>query len=247
MSLTQQVYEAIVDEICCGTLTAGSHLVQEDLAQRLGVSRQPVQQAMALLQADGMVERFGLRGVQVTPLDPELMLHHYEIRAALDGLAARKAALRVRQEGHARSEIASSGEAVIKLGKSAVKSGDVGEQVRQDAAFHGLIYACSGNPLLARTAEPQRRFLQRAMAEVLRRASPPREIWQQHAAILAAILAGNPARAEALAVEHDLAAAKSLHAALILRSHTNRTLAEVGVDDCGQLKTRRSGVRGARP
>ena len=48
-SLTDQVYDAIVDQICEGALSAGSHLVQEQLAERLGVSRQPVQQAMALM------------------------------------------------------------------------------------------------------------------------------------------------------------------------------------------------------
>ncbi len=48
-SLTEQVYDAIVDEISDGRLAPGMHLVQEQLARRLGVSRQPVQQAMARL------------------------------------------------------------------------------------------------------------------------------------------------------------------------------------------------------
>ena len=58
-ALGEQVYQAIVDEICDGTLEAGAHLVQEQLAARFGVSRQPVQQAMALLKADGLVEEAG--------------------------------------------------------------------------------------------------------------------------------------------------------------------------------------------
>jgi len=81
-------------------------------------------------------------------------------------------------------------------------------------ALHTLIYDMSGNPLLARTAEPHWRFLRRAMGEVLRRATLPREIWRQHAEIVDAIAGGDTDRAETLMVDHDLAAAKTLRAAL---------------------------------
>lgn len=211
-SLAEQVYEAIVDEICSGGLPAGAHLVQEQLAERLGVSRQPVQQAMTLLKADGMVEELGRRGLWVTRLDPDLMRHHYDIRAVLDGLAARMAAQRVRvgYEPSFRTEA----DAILRRGEAAVARGDVAGQVRQDMALHTLIYETSANPLLARTAEPHWRFLRRAMGEVLRRATLPREIWRQHADIVEAIAAGAPDRAEALMVQHDLAAAVTLHDAL---------------------------------
>ncbi|MDC1198805.1 GntR family transcriptional regulator [bacterium] len=79
-SLTDQVYDAIVDDICDGSLPAGAHLVQERLASKLGVSRQPVQQAMALLKANGMVEEIGGRGLRVAPLDLTQMRQRYEIR-----------------------------------------------------------------------------------------------------------------------------------------------------------------------
>jgi DNA-binding FadR family transcriptional regulator len=81
-------------------------------------------------------------------------------------------------------------------------------------ALHTLIYEMSGNPLLALTAEPHWRFLRRAMGEVLRRATLPREIWRQHAEIVDAIAGGDADRAETLMVDHDLAAAKTLRAAL---------------------------------
>lgn len=213
-SLAEQVYEAIVDEICDGALQAGSHLVQEQLAERLGVSRQPVQQAMALLKADGMVEEIGRRGLQVTPLDADTMRYHYEIRAALDGAAARMAARRSADDRDlGASFLAAAGE-ILDLGRTAVKNNDVADQVQQDMALHKLVYKASGNPLLARTAEPHWRFLRRAMGEVLRRATLPREIWRQHAEIVEAIASGDAAQAEHLMVEHDLEAAKTLRAAL---------------------------------
>ena len=213
-NLADQVYDAIVDEICGSTLPAGAHLVQEQLAERLGVSRQPVQQAMARLKADGMVEEVGRRGLCVASLDPGLMRHHYDIRAVLDGLAARLAAGRARDDASVGETFERRAEDILALGKRAVETDDVADQVRQDMALHTLVYEMSGNPLLARTAEPHWRFLQRAMAEVLRQAKLPREIWRQHAEIVAAIASGDPDRAESLMVEHDLDAAETLHAAL---------------------------------
>jgi DNA-binding GntR family transcriptional regulator len=213
--LADQVYDALVDEICSGALPSGAHLVQEHLAERLGVSRQPVQQAMARLKADGMVEELGRRGLWVAPLDPAVMRHHYDIRAALDGLAARQSARNVHADADLAEVFRHRAAAILEAGVKAVQASKVAEQVRHDRALHRLIYETSGNPLLARTAEPHWRFLQRAMGEVLRRAMLPDEIWRQHAEIVAAITAGEPDRAEALMIEHDLSAATTLGAALV--------------------------------
>ncbi|MGI9488916.1 MAG: GntR family transcriptional regulator [Geminicoccaceae bacterium] len=216
-SLTEQVYDAIADEICDGALPAGSHLVQEQLAAKLGVSRQPIQQAMALLKADGMVEEIGRRGLSVTPLDLDLMRHHYDIRSALDGLAARMTATKARDVPGAAQTIEKQGQVILRLGEAAVERGVVGDQVRHDEALHRLFYESSDNPLLAGTAEPHWRFLRRAMGAVLRHAELPGDIWRQHAEILEAVVAGDPPRAEALIIAHDLEAAEALHAALAER------------------------------
>ena len=226
-SLARQVYDAVIAEICEGTLPAGAHLVQEQLAERLGVSRQPVQQAMALLKADGMVEESGRRGLRVTPLDLDLMAHHYAIRAALDGLAARGTATRARDAAGVADEVERGGRNILREGEAAAARGDVAEQVAHDFAFHTLLYDASGNPLLARTAEPHWRFLRRAMGDVLRHAELPREIWRQHAAILDAVVAGKAAEAEALAVDHDLRASDLLRAAFTARgAETDRGAAQ---------------------
>ncbi|MBD1547761.1 GntR family transcriptional regulator [Labrenzia aggregata] len=213
-SLTEQVYKVIVDEICSGALPEGAHLVQEQVAARLGVSRQPVQQAMTLLKADGLVEEIGRRGLYVTALDLDLMRQHYEIRAVLDGLAARMAAEQVRSSPEAARAIEARGKSILESGKAAVANNDVAAQIDHDEALHALVYDFSGNALVARTAEPHWRFLRRAMGEVLRHAKLPREIWRQHAEILEAIVQGDPDRAEQLAVDHDLEASKTLYDAL---------------------------------
>lgn len=212
--LAEQVYQAILDEICDGILSPGALLIQEQLAERFGVSRQPIQQAVALLRADGLVENAGKRGVRVTPLDVTMMQHHYEIRATLDGLAARRAAQRANQDPAVARDVEQRGRVIIDAGVGAVVDGAPRDQIRHDEAFHTLIYELSGNPLLPRTAEPHWRFLRRVMGEVLRRAEPASTIWQQHADILVAIVAGDIALAEERATAHIRVAAETLADAL---------------------------------
>lgn len=208
--LAEQVYQAILDEICDGMLPPGSHLVQEQLAARFGVSRQPVQQAMALLKADGMVEDVGRRGLRVSELDPSLMRHHYDIRAALDGLAARRAAARAEGNADFARQMAERGRDILDRGRRAVASQTTLEQIRADEAFHMMLYDLSGNPLLAQTAAQHWRFMRRVMSDVLRHAQPPATVWDQHAAILDAICAGDEDLAEARASQHVAKAVETL-------------------------------------
>ena len=77
-----------------GELPANSRLIQDELARAYGVSRQPVQQALLLLRDRGMVREAPGRGLIVSPLDVDFVRNLYEIRAMLDGLAARLAAER---------------------------------------------------------------------------------------------------------------------------------------------------------
>ena len=93
-TLVEQVVNAIVSEIVDGELPANSRLVQDELARAYGVSRQPIQQALLLLRDRGLVREATGRGLIVSPLDVDFARNLYEIRAMLDGLAARLAAER---------------------------------------------------------------------------------------------------------------------------------------------------------
>lgn len=212
--LTERVYAAILDEILNGALSPGQPLVQEQLAADLGVSRQPVQQAMALLKADGMVEQTGRRGLAVAALDLGRMQAHYDLRGLIDGYAARAAAGAVRDGLHDDAGHAADIKRILDAGDAACRSGSTRDQIRQDEAYHRAIYAMSGNAVIDEAAEPHWRFLRRAMAEVLRHAEPPAEIWDQHRAIAGAIFAGDGRRAEALALDHTRRAAGRLSGAL---------------------------------
>ena len=141
--LVDQVYRALLDAISDGSLAPGTRVTQEDLAERLAVSRQPVLQALRLLKKDGLVLDAPGRGVLVAPLDPGWIAHVYEVRGALDALAAKLAAAR-----HAVID-----PRLIETGRRAARGRNIKAMIEADIAFHHAIYAASGNPLVERSAQ----------------------------------------------------------------------------------------------
>src|ERR1700674_4204635 len=99
--LIDRVYLRLVDAIADGTLAPNQRLTQDELAQRLSVSRQPVSHALQILKRQGLVVEEGKRGLIVAPVRADQILDLYQVRAALDGLASRLAAERIRR-GNAR-------------------------------------------------------------------------------------------------------------------------------------------------
>ena len=195
-SRVEQVYDAIVDDICSGRLAPGTPLRQELLAERFNVSRQPVQQALLLLRNHGIVREFGRRGLAVTPLDAASVSHLYQLRAVLDGYAARAAAGRRTSEGLRR------GRDIIDAGTRSFGDRDFAQSIAADLAFHRFLVEESGNPLLVESTAVIWRNVQRVMGEVLYRAAAPDWIWAEHAAILDAVERGDAPGAEDLARRH---------------------------------------------
>ncbi|MGJ4949579.1 GntR family transcriptional regulator [Bradyrhizobium sp. HKCCYLS20291] len=201
-SLVDQVVEAITDEIVSGVLTSGSRLIQDDLAKAYGVSRQPVQQALVLLRGCGLVQSAPGRGLIVAPLDPRLVRDLYEMRAVLEGLAARLAAER------ASRRAASEGPAYIVAGHEAVRSGLVSRKIETDIAFHRFLSSLSGNTLIDETMAPHWPYLKRVMSDVLQKEQRMSQtVWDEHEDILAAVIEGRSADAERLSREHITRAA----------------------------------------
>lgn len=195
-NLVEQVRDALLTEIAAGQLKPGERIIQEQIAQALGVSRQPVQQALMLLRNQGVLREAGGRGLIVTPLDPDHVQHVYQIRAAIEALACRLAA--ENQAEQARKQ----GPALIEAGRKAVASGSVPRMIAADIRFHEFLYTLAGNPLIGPAMDTHLTYTQRAMGEVLVQDQSPRDIWDQHAAILEAIAQGDADAAERLAREH---------------------------------------------
>lgn len=201
-SLVAQVHKAILEEIAGGRLPPGGRIIQEQLAQELGVSRQPIQQALTLLRKEGVLIDAPGRGLLVAPLDLDHVRHMYEVRAVIEGLAFRNAAQR------SAAEVARKAPALIRAGRKAVASQSYAAMIAADMALHHFIYAQSGNPLVAPSMETHWTQTQRVMGEVLMRDDKPRDIWDQHEQMLDAVATGDGLKAEKLAREHILEAAE---------------------------------------
>jgi DNA-binding GntR family transcriptional regulator len=223
--LMEQVHEAILVEIAEGRLAPGERIIQEQVAQDLGVSRQPVQQALALLRNHGILRDAPGRGLIVAPLDLDYVRNMYDIRAVLEGLASRKAA-----ERHA-DRARRHGPALIEAGRKAVQSGAVGRMIAADIRFHQFVYELSENPMIATVVEPHWSYTRRVMGEVLIRDERPRDIWDQHERILEAIMAGDGPGAEAQVRSHITHAADFMIARLRSAAEAGRVAVAAGSVD----------------
>ena len=200
-ALVEQVYEQLVAAIAEGRLAAGERLTQEALAERLRVSRQPVSHALALLKTEGLAVEQGCRGLVVAPLDAHYLRSLYEVRAALDGVAARLAAEAV-AAGRAPTAALAGLRAILADGTAAAERADRAALIAADAAFHHALNALSGNPVLIETAQRQWAHVRRAMGLVLADGATRERVWQEHAGIFEAVAAGDAPSAEARARAH---------------------------------------------
>lgn len=182
-TLLEQTYRAILNAICEGTLAAGERLTQEGIAERLSVSRQPVGQALALLKTQGFVKETGRRGLVVAHLDPLFFKAIYELRSAVEPMAARLAATKMTEKSK------QEGRLIIREGNRALRSGELQALVQADARFHGYIYELSGNPLVSEVMGLYWNHLRRAMGEVLQSKGEAKIVWQQHQEIFDAMAA----------------------------------------------------------
>jgi len=211
--LVERVYASLLDAISDGTLPPGARIMQEDIAEQLAVSRQPVLQALRLLRKDGFVLDAPGRGVLVAPLDVTKLVQIYQVRSALDALAARLAA-RVRYMMDPR---------LITRGRLVARGSDVQAMMTADTAFRNAIYLVSGNPLIALTAQTHWHHIRRAMGAVLQLSTMRESIWDEHEAIAQAIADGHESKAETLIRQHGEDAGRNLAhllAQALFKNHT---------------------------
>lgn len=182
-SLRDRIHDRLRSAILSGELAPGTPVIEAELAARLGASRTPVREALRRLESEGLLEPRGLRGTVVRELKDEDVTCIFEIREALESLAARRATRRMDPETLAELR------AIVGRMKNAVD--DPNEMERLDTAFHDRILATAEGERLHRMLMDLReeivtwRFLSLSTAE--RRAASVDE----HAAILRAIETGD--------------------------------------------------------
>ena len=207
-SLIDGAYRHLLQAITDGTLLPGQRIRQAELADGLGVSRQPVSHALQLLKRQGLVEEAGAKGLRVVPLDRQRVMQLYQVREAIDGLAARLAAEHVTSGSADRVEIEKlCGQLATGAKFDAVTP--IPALVRADTEFHRGLYRLSGNTAIEEMTAPLWPHLMRSMAMLLRAPEYALRVWcDEHAAILRHVLAGDAAAAEAAARAHAAAAAR---------------------------------------
>jgi DNA-binding GntR family transcriptional regulator len=222
-NLIEQVHLRLVDAIADGTLRPGERLTQQELAERLGVSRQPISHALQLLRRQELVVEHGKRGIAVAEVDPKRISDLFQMRGVLDGLACRLAAEHVASGSVAARDTGRLRECFAAGLALAESASDVHAWIEADVAFHTCIYELSGNPTIGETVAMQWPHFKRCMGAVL--ANPERRVavWrEEHAAIVGAILNGNGDTARRAAEDHLAHAGAYVQARLEERSAAKR-------------------------
>ncbi|WP_298380626.1 GntR family transcriptional regulator [uncultured Bradyrhizobium sp.] len=197
-NLIDQVYGRLLEAIIDRTLLPGQRITQNELADRLGVSRQPISHALHLLHRQGLVAESGKRGFEVTQLDPQRIRELYEVRGAIDALAARLAATRVKEDSAARTQL----ESALEAGRAIDDDAPLARLIALDVDFHSAIYRLAGNTAIEEMIAPQWPHMRRSMATVLAELDYRGSAWTEHETIAAHIFSGNAAAAEAAALAH---------------------------------------------
>ncbi|GAB3450057.1 GntR family transcriptional regulator [Streptomonospora sediminis] len=201
--LRDSVYDALLELITRRRLPPGRHLVESDLAEQLGVSRQPVREALQRLSNEGWVDLrpgYGAFVHQPSESEADQLL---AVRALLETESARLAAGAATAEGVGRLR------ELWRSGMEGLERGDTDAVVDRNAELHRCIVELAGNQVLAGLAGQVARRVRWYHGLVVQRRG--RESWEEHAAIIDAIEAGDTERAAALMREHTEATRVAYH------------------------------------
>lgn len=208
-SRAEAVHQALRAQVIAAALLPGEVVTESALAERLGVSRTPVREALLRLQGEGWVEIRARRGIRIRPAAPEDMRDIYAALVALEGAAAMAAA---RQPG--RAAWAERMEAETEAMRAALAGNDLPGWAAADGRFHALLLTASGNAHLARLAAGLADHADRARSLTLPLRPRPESSVVEHGAITAALRAGMAETAREAVTRHRERAAAEIVAAL---------------------------------
>jgi len=201
--------------VITGELAPGTRIVEDRLAERLGVSRNPVREALQALAGEGFVELLPRRGAVVAQLTAEEAEDLFDVRSVLEPLAARLAARRADAEGVARLR------AVLASARQATDEQDLDLLASYNTDFHSLVVELSGNDYLGLLVAPMARRVQWVFRTSAATRAP--HSWTEHEDLLKAIACGDEDLAEAVARAH-VAAARSSYRSVARASRDGATV-----------------------
>ncbi|MDR7126426.1 GntR family transcriptional regulator [Pseudotabrizicola sp. 4114] len=193
----QGAYRRLLEEIRSGALAPGARLRETELAERLHISRTPVREAIRQLEADGLVMHLPRQGATIRSLDHAEVVELYEMRAVLEGTAARLAA-------RAASDIE-----LAELGALNAELADApaGPQAREiNRQFHRTMLDAARNRFLLKSMSALQKTLLILGPTTLADPGRANLAVAEHAAVLTALQARDGARAEVAMRAHVEAA-----------------------------------------
>jgi DNA-binding GntR family transcriptional regulator len=193
VALGEAVFRSLCEALQAGTYRSGDRLREEEVAQRLKVSRTPVREALGRLAARGFVEPAGGRGLIVRSLDIGEVLELYAMREILEGAAARLAA-----EHASRTEI----DAMADIEQAFAESSDASEMASLNRAFHETICRAARNRYLDNASRELQDWIALLGPTTFSVAGRPTTSHREHQAIIKAIAARDADKAEELARTH---------------------------------------------
>lgn len=185
--LREQVYEALEDLVIRGVLAPGQRLTEEDLAKRLGVSRNPVREALNGLSRTGWVELRPRRGAYVRRQTATEGDHFFQVRRLLEMEAARLAAAR------ATAEMVAPLEALLTEGRTALEAPDQEALLSVNSRFHAEMVTLTGNSFLCELLGLLDKRLRWYFSPVVLTRGP--RSWQEHTDLVEAIVANDEEKA----------------------------------------------------
>ncbi|KUG05194.1 transcriptional regulator, gntr family [hydrocarbon metagenome] len=194
--LRELVLDAIRQAIIDGDLKPRERLMEIQLAEELGVSRTPIREALRKLELEGFIVMIPRKGAYVADISFKDIADVYEIRAALEGLAAALAAERITDEELEEMERLLVGKA------EAIAQNDMEKLVDVDTRFHELIYQASRNERLFNIINNLREQIQRCRTTSLSVPGRMQQSLQEHRIITEAIQSRDTQYARQVAQEH---------------------------------------------
>lgn len=194
--LREVVSEALRQAIQDGVLKPGERLMEIPLAEELGVSRTPIREAIRKLELEGFVVMIPRRGTYVANISLKDIAQVFEIRSALEELAAGLAAERITAE-----EIEELERMLVEIG-DLIELKDMERIVDADIKFHEVLYKASRNERLAEIVHNLREQIIRFRSTSMNQPGRLAKTWEEHRQLVEAIGAHNAVQARKLARVH---------------------------------------------
>lgn len=182
---TERLKDQIENEIASGLLLPGDRLDEVSLAERYGVSRTPIREALHSLAASGLIETRPRRGAVVVDVGPDRLFEMFEVMAELEALCARRAVRRLTESDH--RELLAAHEAC----GAAERAADIDRYYYDNERFHFAIYAASHNAFLAEQARALHRRLKPYRRLQLRVRNRLATSYREHEEVIEALTAGD--------------------------------------------------------